>query len=81
MNARHKREHVRHNAARVIKDARTLGNVSQVRLAQLLGISQPLVSSWERGRVTPGLDDVARIEDLLGMQRGELYVQIVGGDE
>lgn len=79
MSARRKRDEIRSNAATAIRDARRLGNVSQVRMASLLGISQPLVSSWECGKVTPGLDDVARIEQVLGVARGSLFVSIAYG--
>lgn len=76
MSARRNRAQLRGNAAKVIRDARTYGNVSQVRMAELLGISQPLVSSWECGKVTPGLDDLARIEQVLGVDKGSLFVAI-----
>jgi len=48
-------------------------------MADLLGISQPLVSSWECGKVTPGIDDLARIEQVLGVERGSLFVAIAYG--
>lgn len=79
MSARRNRAQLRGNAAKVIRDARTLGNVSQVRMADLLGISQPLVSSWECGKVTPGIDDLARIEQVLGVDKGTLFVAIAYG--
>lgn len=79
MSARRNRAQLRGNAAKVIRDARTYGNVSQVRMAELLGISQPLVSSWECGKVTPGLDDLARIEQVLGVDKGSLFVAICYG--
>jgi len=71
---------LRGTAAKVIKDARRYGNISQVRLAQLLNISQPLVSSWECGKVTPGIDDVARIEQVLGVPEGSLLMDIAYPD-
>lgn len=80
MNARRNRKQLRGTAAKVIKDARQYGNISQVRLAQLLGISQPLVSSWECGKVTPGIDDVANIETVLGVPEGSLLVGIAYPD-
>ena len=76
MSARKERGEVRTAAAKVIKDARMLEGVSQIRLAELLGISQPLVSAWECGKVTPGIDDVARIERVLDTERGSLLFAI-----
>ena len=52
-------------------------NVSQTRLADLLGVSQPLVSSWECGKVTAGLDDLCAIEKVLGVVKGELVLAII----
>ena len=76
MSARRNRQGLRGVAATTIKEARCRENVSQMRLAQLLGISQPLVSSWECGKVMPGIDDVARIESALGVTRGALLLSI-----
>lgn len=76
MSARKERNDVRSAAAKVIKDARQLEGVSQIRLAQLLGISQPLVSAWECGKVTPGIDDVANIERILDTEQGLLLFAI-----
>lgn len=76
MSARKDRNDLRLTAAQVIKDARRLEGVSQTRLAELLGISQPLVSSWECGKVTPGIDDVANIERVLHAPQGSLLFAI-----
>ena len=76
MSARKERNDLRLSAAKVIKNARTLAGVSQIRLAQLLVISQPLVSAWECGKVTPGIDDVARIEQVLDTEQGSLLFAI-----
>tara|TARA_R110000822_G_scaffold121075_1_gene254789 strand:- start:10470 stop:10718 length:249 start_codon:yes stop_codon:yes gene_type:complete len=76
MSARRNRTELRGIAATTIKEARCRENVSQIKLAQLLGISQPLVSSWECQKVTPGIDDVARIEGVLGVARGSLLFAI-----
>lgn len=76
MGVRKQRTDIRDSAGKAIKEARQYSNVSQVRLAQLLGVSQPLVSSWECGKVTPGIDDVARIETVLNYTEGELLFRI-----
>ena len=64
-------------AASAIRDARSSAAVSQVELSNRLQVSQPLVSSWECGRVTVGIDDVLNIEAALGLSRGSLLLQIV----
>lgn len=76
MSARKIRTDLRLIAANEIKKARALTNVSQTKLALLLGVSQPLVSSWECGKVTPGIDDIAAIETALNFTQGKLLFVI-----
>lgn len=77
MGTRKDRQELRNQSAEVIKRARNKTNVSQTRLAELLGVSQPLVSSWECGKVTAGLDDICAIENVLGIVKGELVLAII----
>jgi len=77
MGTRKDRQELRNQSAEVIKRARNKTNVSQTRLAELLGVSQPLVSSWECGKVTAGLDDLCAIEKVLGITKGELVLAII----
>jgi transcriptional regulator with XRE-family HTH domain len=72
MSARKNRTELRTRAADVIKSARAMENVSQIKLAQLMGASQPLVSAWECGKVTPGIDDIVAIETALHVEQGSL---------
>jgi transcriptional regulator with XRE-family HTH domain len=55
---------------------RQLAGLSQVELARRLGVSQPLVSSWECGRVTPSIIDIATLEKTLDTEPGEMLFQI-----
>ena len=77
MGTRKDRQELRNQSAEVIKRARMKTNVSQTRLAELLGVSQPLVSSWECGKVTAGLDDLCAIENVLGIAKGELVLAVI----
>ena len=76
MSARKNRTSLREVAAIKIKEARQLTNVSQMRLAELMEVSQPLVSSWECGRVTPSIDDIVGIEIALHLNAGTLLSAI-----
>ncbi len=76
MSARKTRKDLRTTAAEIIKQARALENVSQARLALLMNASQPLVSAWECGKVTPAIDDVVAIEKALGCEQGSLLFAI-----
>ena len=76
MSARKNRKELRTTSAQVIKQARLLQNMSQHKLAMLMNSSQPLVSAWECGKVTPGIDDVCAIEVALGVEQGSLLFAI-----
>lgn len=39
-------------------------NLSQAEFAVAAGVSQPTVSRWERGELSPSLDEMRRIRDL-----------------
>jgi transcriptional regulator with XRE-family HTH domain len=60
----------------VIMKYRELAGLSQMELARRLGISQPLISSWECGRLTPSIYDITRLESVLGTELGEILLQI-----
>lgn len=49
-----------------IRQTREQQGLSQKRLAELLGVSQPTVSDWESGRKNPTLDNLTKIAELLG---------------
>jgi transcriptional regulator with XRE-family HTH domain len=67
---------VRDTSSSVIAKYRQLSGLSQVELARSLGVSQPLVSSWECGRVTPSIVDIVSIETALNTEPGEMLFQI-----
>jgi transcriptional regulator with XRE-family HTH domain len=71
---------IRPVAASVIKEARTSSTVSQIELSNRLKVSQPLISSWECGRVTVGIEDVLNIESALGLPKGTLLSKIAESD-
>lgn len=76
MSARKDRKEVRVRAASLIKEARQAKSISQMQLASLVGASQPLVSSWECGKVTPGIDDIVGVEQALDLPAGCLIMSI-----
>ena len=76
MSARNNRQPLREKAALLIKQARAYENVSQMKLAELMGVSQPLVSSWECGKVTPAIDDIVAIEKALCLEQSSLLFAV-----
>jgi transcriptional regulator with XRE-family HTH domain len=55
-------------SARLIREARRLGGLTQADLAQRLGTAQSAISNWERGRDTPRIDTLARILEACGFE-------------
>ena len=49
-----------------IAEARNAAGVSQRDFAETIGVSQPLVSQWERGHRMPTVPDLVRVADELG---------------
>jgi len=72
MGIRKDRKELRQHSAELIKQARVKNNCSQMKLAALLSVSQPLVSSWECGKVTASIDDLVAIEQALEIPAGQL---------
>lgn len=60
------------NFAQRLKELRTARNLTQTRLAELLGISPRVYSRWETGDVTPHFDTIVRLADTLGVSLDEL---------
>jgi transcriptional regulator with XRE-family HTH domain len=67
---------LRKNAASIIREHRSAAGVSQVALAKMLDVSQPLVSAWECGKVIPCLDDLVAIEAALRAEQGSLIMKV-----
>lgn len=61
--------------ARFAEQLRTLRvqrKLSQVRLAELLGVSPRVYNRWEKGAATPHLDTVVQLAELLQVSLDEL---------
>lgn len=48
-----------------IARARKTGGLTQVQLAEEMGVSQPTIANWESGETTPSDDQVRRLQDWL----------------
>ena len=55
-----------------IKKQREKNRLSQVQLAQKLGVNQNTVSQWETGRSSPPVDKLIIMSDLFGCTIDEL---------
>ena len=56
-----------------IRYFRTLNNMSQVHLSEMLGITKNTISNWESGRRRPELDMVPALCAALGITFDEFY--------
>lgn len=55
-----------------IYELRTGSGLSQLDLAEKLGVSRQSVSKWETGQAVPDLDKLIRLADLFGISVDEL---------
>ena len=79
MTIRKNRKVIKEQAAVAIKRHRETSKTSQQALASKVGVSQPLVSAWECGKIAPSVEDLVNIEDALGIARGTLFFEIASG--
>lgn len=56
-----------------IAAARRTVKMTQVQLAAALGVTQQLVSAWERGQTAPKVDRRPLIGRILGVSADELF--------
>lgn len=53
---------------------RAARGLTQVELAQMLGVAQPRIAEIERGDANPRLDTISRLAHALGVSVPELFV-------
>lgn len=58
------------DAARIIKEARKQAHLTQAELAERLGITQSVVSDWERGKLESWRDYAERLATVLNKPKG-----------
>ena len=49
------------------REARKLNNLKLIEAADLLGVSQPILSAWEGGRKSPSLGSLEKMAELYGV--------------
>lgn len=61
-----------------IRERRLRLGISQTELAAEVRVNQTAISQWERGVVTPSLDNAKRLADALGCTIDDLYADEPG---
>ena len=56
-----------------IRAFREAKGLSQMELAEALGLDQTTISAWERGIAEPTIFNLRRLADLLGVSPGDLF--------
>ena len=59
----------------ILKMLRAKHNMSQEKLAELIGISRPALSEIENGKVIPGGKTVIRIANIFGLPAEQIFFE------
>ena len=59
--------------ADVLRQLMNEKNLSQQKLADVLGVNQTTVSQWLLGRKKPGYDSIALLYEKFGIEPNELF--------
>lgn len=52
---------------RRFKEARLQKKIKLIEIAEIIGVSQPTMSSWEAGRADPSLDKLVKLAEIYGV--------------
>lgn len=56
-----------------IERQRKKNNITQSKLAQMLGVSQANISQWEKGEALPRADKLPQLAEILGCKIDDLF--------
>lgn len=71
--------HILQHSATVLLGARMGAGISQRELSRRINVTQPLISSWEKGKAIPTVTHIVAIEKSLGAEQGSLLLAIAFG--
>ena len=57
----------------VLKEIMSNNNLSQQKLADILGVNHTTVSQWLLGRKKPGFDSILSLYEKFGVEPNELF--------
>lgn len=56
-----------------LRELRKKNNITQVKLARMLNISQGAITNWEKGKTYPDFENQKRLADIYGVTLDELF--------
>lgn len=59
-----------------LKELREKRNISQIKLASIVGVSQKTVSAWEVGRRNPKPKELQKLEDIFGVAKEDIFFNL-----
>lgn len=59
-----------------LKELREKRDISQLKLASIIGVSQKTVSAWETGRRNPKPRELQKIEDVFGVAKEDIFFNL-----
>ena len=59
-----------------LKELREKRNMSQLKLALIVGVSQKTVSAWEVGRRNPKPKELQKLEDIFGVPKEDIFFNL-----
>lgn len=72
---RHEPPHIRTTVGENIRRLRDAADMTQLELANAIGMDPIGISRWERGKVMPRPETLERVAEVLGVEIGELYLR------
>lgn len=67
-------------SATVLLTARMTAGISQRELSKRISVTQPLISSWEKGKSLPSINYLVAIESALESVKGSIIMAVAYGD-
>lgn len=58
-----------------IRTLRKTGSMSQKELADVIGVTQYLVSYWEREKSTPSVVNAQKLADFFGVEIKDIFIE------
>lgn len=62
-----------------IRELRLALNISQVKLAEILGVTKQSVSNWENDNIQPSIEILVKLAEVFGVSTDYLLARMIIG--